>query len=52
MTEVLLQVAVFAPGVYELSDYSIAWSFPALDNLNAARPGPPIVLVVESPSLS
>ena len=40
------QVAVFAPGVYEVTDYLIRWAY-AADNMQSSQPGPPILLTVE-----
>jgi hypothetical protein len=41
------QVAVMAPGVFEISDYLIRWAFPDVDKLQYSQPGPSIVLRVE-----
>ncbi len=41
------QVAVFAAGVYEVSDYVIRWALPALDGAQHSQPGPPFLLTVE-----
>jgi hypothetical protein len=41
------QVAVMAPGVFEISDYIIRWAFPDVDKLQYSQPGPPIMLRVE-----
>jgi hypothetical protein len=43
------QVAVFAPGVYEVTDYLIRWAY-AADNVQSSQPGPPILLTVEDAS--
>lgn len=42
-----LQVAVMAPGVYEISDYVIRWLFPDVDKVQYSQPGAPFVLTVE-----
>ncbi len=41
------QVAVFAPGVYELQGYTVSWTYPELRSLHDTRPGSPFLLVVE-----
>lgn len=43
----MVQVAVMAPGVYDISDYLIRWAFPDVDKLQYSQPGPPVVLRVE-----
>ena len=43
----LLQVAVFAPGVYELKEYTISWTYPELRSLHDTRHGSPFWLTVE-----
>jgi len=44
------QVAVFAPGVYELQGYTVSWTYPELRSLHDTRPGSPFLLVVEDSS--
>ena len=39
-TELQLHVAVFAPGWFEVSDYSVSWTYPELDNLYGVAVGP------------
>ena len=41
------QVAVFAPGVYELRGYTISWTYPELRSLHDTRAGSPFLLTVE-----
>ena len=41
------QVAVFAPGMYELKGYTVSWTYPELRSLHDTRPGSPFLLTVE-----
>lgn len=43
----VLQLAVFRPGVYEVTDYMLSWTYPDLSSLHDTRPGPRLVLTVE-----
>ncbi len=45
-----LQLAVFRPGVYEVTDYMLSWTYPDLSSLHDTRPGPRLVLTVEDSS--
>lgn len=47
---VVLQVAVFAPGVYEVSDYTIVWTTTATGSAQGTIPGPRFLLRVEGTS--
>lgn len=46
LLEVPLHVAVFAPGLYELSDYCVSWDFPDLPDRRNRMQGPPFLLNV------
>ena len=40
-----VQLAVFRPGSYQVTDYLLSWTYPDLSSLHDARPGPPLVSV-------
>lgn len=42
------QVAVFAPGMYEVGDYSILWKGSGAAAVAGSCPGPPFLLIVEA----
>ena len=42
------QVAVFAPGMYEVGDYSILWKGGGSKAVGGSCPGPPFLLIVEA----
>jgi hypothetical protein len=39
----VVQVAVMAPGVYDICDYLIRWAFTDEDKLPYSQPGPPLI---------
>lgn len=45
-----VQLAVLAPGTYQVADYIVSWTFPELAGLHDTHPGPPLVITVEDSS--
>lgn len=45
-----MQLAVFAAGTYEVTDYVISWTFPDLEGLHDTRPAPVLIVSVDDTS--
>lgn len=45
-----MQLAVFAAGTFEVTDYVISWTFPDLEGLHDTRPAPVLIVSVDDSS--
>lgn len=42
-----MQILFFEPGVYQVTDYALFWTFPD-GSMNEAKMGPPLLITVEA----